>query len=67
MSKLGLWRDPLAQSRKLLSLKFTEELCAIAMKNDTKIEEKLACRFKIDMRYLTNFDWSTQKSKNIVF
>ena len=67
MSKLGLWWDPLAQSRTLLSLKFTEELCAIAMKNDTKIEEELACRFKIDMRYLANFDWSTQKSKNIVF
>ena len=45
-----------------MSLKFTEELCIITMKNDTKIEEKLTCRFKIDMRNLTNFDPSTQKS-----
>ena len=34
-------------------------------KNDTKIEEELTCRFKIDMRNLTNFDSSTQKSKKI--
>ena len=67
MSKLGLWWDPLAQSRKLLSLKFTEELCAIAMKNDTKIEEELACRFKIDMRNFTNFDPSIRKSKKFEF
>ena len=39
----------------------------MTMKNDTKIEEKLTCRFKIDMRNSTNFDTSTQKSKKIVF
>ena len=33
------------------------------MKNDTKIEEELTCRFKADTRNLTNFDLSTQKSK----
>ena len=32
-----------------MSLKFTVELCVMAMKNDTKIEEELTCRFKIDM------------------
>ena len=37
------------------------------MKNDTKIEEKLTCRFKIDMSNFTNLDPSTQKSKKIVF
>ena len=26
------------------------------MKNDAKFEEELTCRFKIDMRNLTNFD-----------
>ena len=31
------------------------------MKNDTKIEEKLTSRFKIDMMNLTKFDPSTQK------
>ena len=42
-----------------MSLKFTEELYVMTMQNDTKIEEELTCRFKIDMRNLTNFDPST--------
>ena len=50
-----------------MTLKFTEELCIMTMKNDTKIEKELTCRFKIDMRNLTNFDPSTQKSKKFVF
>ena len=29
-----------------------------------KIDEELTCQFKIDMRNLTNFDLSTQKSPN---
>ena len=45
-----------------MTLKFTEELCVMTMKNDAKLEEELTC-FKIDMRNLTNFDPSTQKSK----
>ena len=32
-------------------------------KNDGKSEEELTCRFKIDMRNLTNFDLSTRKSQ----
>ena len=36
MSKLGLWWDPFFQSRKCMSLKFTEELWVITMKNDAK-------------------------------
>ena len=39
----------------------------MTMKNDTKIEEELNCRFKIDMRNFTNFDLSTQMSKKFVF
>ena len=35
----------------------------MTMKNDTKFEKKLTCLFKIDMRNLSNFDLSTQKSK----
>ena len=46
-----------------MSLKFAEELCVMTMKNDTKIEEELTCRFKIDMRNLMNFDPSTRKSQ----
>ena len=60
VSKLELWRDPFVQSRKCMSLKFAEELCVMTMKNDTKIEEELTCRFKIDMNF-TNFDPSTWK------
>ena len=50
-----------------MSLKFTEELCVMTVKNDTKIEGELTCCFKIDMRILTNFDLSTQKSKRLAF
>ena len=39
-----------------MSLKCTEELCVMTMKNDTKIDEELTCRFKIDMESFTNFD-----------
>ena len=46
-----------------MTLKFTEELCAMKIKNDAKIEENLTCQFKIDMRNLTNFDPSTRKSQ----
>ena len=45
-----------------MSLKLTEEFCVMTMKNDTKIEEELTCRFIIDMRNFTNFDPSTRKS-----
>ena len=46
-----------------MRLKCTEELCLMTMKNDAKFEEELTCRFKIDLRILTNFDSSTQKSQ----
>ena len=35
----------------------------MTMKNEVKFEEELTCRFKIDMRNLTNFDPSTRKSQ----
>ena len=62
VSKLGIWWDPFVQSRKFISFKFIEELCVMTIKNYRKIEEKLTCRFKIDMRNLTNFDPNTRKS-----
>ena len=46
-----------------MSLKFTEKLCVMTINNDAEFEEELTCRFKIDMRNLTNFDPNTQKSK----
>ena len=33
------------------------------LKRDTKLGEELTCRFKIDIKNLTNFDLSTQKSQ----
>ena len=37
------------------------------MNINTKFEEELTCRFKIDMRIVTNFDSSAEKSKNFLF
>ena len=65
MSKLELGWDASVQSRKRMTLKFTEELCIMAMKNNAKFEEELTCNFKTYMRNLTNFDSSTQKTKKI--
>ena len=59
VSKLGLSWDPFVQNRKCMSLKFTEELCVMKMKNDAKFEEELTCQFKIDMSNLINFESST--------
>ena len=67
VSKLGYWCDPLIQSRKSMSLKSTEELCVMTMKNDAKFEEELTCQFKIDMRNLVNFVLSTWKSQRFSF
>ena len=41
VSKLELWWDPFVQSRKGMTLKFTEELCVMRMKNNAKFEEEL--------------------------
>ena len=35
----------------------------MTLKNDTKLEEELTCQFTIDMRNLTTFDPSIQKSQ----
>ena len=63
--ELELWWDPFVQSRKGMTLKFTEELCVMAMKNNAKFEGELTFHFKTDMRNLTNFDWSTRKFKKV--
>ena len=46
-----------------MGLKFTGELCVMAMKNGSKFEEQLTSQFKTDLRNLTNFDTSIGKSK----
>ena len=50
-----------------MSLKLAVELCVMTKKNDTKSEEELTCRLKIDMSSLTNFEPSTQSLKNLHF
>ena len=45
-----------------MSLNLTGELRVMTMKNYAKFEEELTDQFKVDMRNLTNFDPSTQKS-----
>ena len=35
----------------------------MTMENNAKFEEELTCNFKTDIRNLTNFDLSIQKSK----
>ena len=48
-----------------MSLKFKEELSVMRTKNVAKFEEELTCQFKINMRNLTNFGPSTQKSQKL--
>ena len=50
-----------------MSLKFTGKLCAMTLKNDEKSEEELTCRFKIDIRNLTNLDSSIQNLRTLHF
>ena len=38
-----------------MSLKFTENLCVMTLRNDSKFEEELTCQFKIDMMNLMKF------------
>ena len=52
---------------KIMSLKYTEELSVMTLKNDANFEEELACHFKVDMRNFTNFDASTWSLKNFHF
>ena len=57
LTHLLLWRKGCYQSPNF------ECFFSSALVNDAKIDKELTCRFKIDMRNLTNFDASTQKSQ----
>ena len=63
VSKLTLWWDTFIQSRSLLSLKFTEELYIMKMKNDAKFRNWLVVSKW--QHNLTNFDPSTQNSQMV--
>ena len=45
----------------MYELKIYRELLIVTMKNNTKLEEVLTCRFKTGMRNLTNFDPKVSK------
>ena len=46
-----------------MKLKLTGDLFVMKMKNDSKFEKKRICPFKVNIRNLTNFDPSAQKSQ----
>ena len=48
-----------------MTLKLTEELFVMTVKNNSKFEEELPFHFKTDMRNLKNFDLTTRKSRKI--
>ena len=53
---MELWWGAFIESKKYLSLRFTEDFCVMRMKNVGKFEEELTRQFKIDMINLMNFD-----------
>ena len=46
-----------------MSLKFLGEFCVMTIKSDAKSEEEFSGHFKIDIRNLTKFGLSSQKSQ----
>ena len=38
-----------------MSLKYTDKLCVMTMKNDAKFDKELTCQFKIDIWNLNEF------------
>ena len=59
VSKLGLWWNLFVQNRKCMSLKFTEQLCAMTLKNNAKFEEELSIASK--------FTWEIWRTWTRVF
>ena len=55
--------DLFIQSKKCMSLKFTEKLSIMTLKNNAQFGRRFTCCFKIEMRNLTNFEPSTQMSQ----
>ena len=67
VSKLGLWWSSFVQSRKFMSLKFTEEICVIAIKNDAKSEEELACHSKLTWKIWRVLTRQLENLKKLLF
>ena len=66
-SQNWVWWDPFIQSRKCTGLIFTGELCVNTLNNDETFQEELTCRFKIDMRNMTNLTQQLESPKNLHF
>ena len=46
-----------------MSLKFTEKLSIMTLKNNAQVGRRFTCCFKIEIRNLTNFEPSAQMSQ----
>ena len=62
-SILGIWWDPFIQSRKCISLKFTEDLCAMTMKNYVKFLRGIDLSFRNWHEEFHEFSPSSRKSQ----
>ena len=67
LESLRLWWDPFIQSRKCVSLKFTDKLPIMTMKNFVKFDEKLTCHFYIDITIWRMFPRIIKCFKNLHF
>ena len=50
-----------------MTLKFTEQLCVMTMKNNAQFEEELTFHFKTGMRNLTNLTPALKNLKELLF
>ena len=55
----------LCPMQKMYGLKIYRGDMCMTLKNDEKSKEELTCRFKIDIKNLTNFDTRTQNSQKL--
>ena len=60
---IGIFMRSFCPKQKIHELQLTEELQVMTLKNDEKSEEELTCRFKIEIKNLTNVDSRTWKSQ----
>ena len=67
VSKSGLWWDPFVQSRKCISLKFTETFCVMTMKNHAKFEEELTKLTKLTWGIWGILNRALENLKNLLF
>ena len=67
VSKLEIWWNPFAQSGKCMILKFTEELCVMTMKNDTKLKRNWLVVLKLTWGTSQILTRALESLKNLCF